>query len=108
MINVTRQKDGLRVEVRGEMEELLDELAHAAYSAACGMLDKKDRKLDRVEAALFAMALMEQYSNVYMYETGDKDGCLDMIRLLSRIDAKLPELLGDESDTEAGERGIMQ
>ena len=45
MINVTRGKDGLRVEGRGDAEELMGELAHAAYAAACGMLVSNDNSL---------------------------------------------------------------
>ena len=51
MINVTRQKDGLRVEVRGEAEALLNELAHATYTAACGILGAQDKKIAPAELA---------------------------------------------------------
>lgn len=108
MINVTRQKDGLRVEVRGEWEELIDELAHAAYAAACGMLDAQDKKIAPEEAALFTLALDEAIDLVYKDMTGDKRGCLDRCEWLMMMRMGNPGRLQQEIDAIFGEKEVVQ
>ena len=107
MINVTRGKDGLHVEVRGELEELLDELAHAAYAAACGMLGAKDNRLDPEGAALFMMALLEGIDLVYKDMTGDKQGCLDRCERLILLRTANPGRLQQEIDACLSEEGVL-
>lgn len=108
MINVTRQKDGLRVEVRGDAEELMDELAHAAYAAACGLLDAQDKKIAPEEAALFALALDEAIDLVYKAMTGDKRGYLDKCEGLMLLRMGNPDKCSEEVDKVLGKRGRLQ
>ena len=108
MINVTRGKDGLRVEVRGDAEELMDELAHAAYAAACGMLGAKDNRLDPEGAALFMMALLEGADLVYRDMTGDKRGCLDRCERLILMRMANPGRLQQETDAYLAGKGVVQ
>ena len=108
MINVTRQKDGLRVEVRGVWEELIDELAHAAYAAACGMLDAQDKKIAPEEAALFALALDEAIDLVYKDMTGDKRGFLSKCEVLMLLRMGNPDKLSEDVDKILQKRGLLQ
>lgn len=108
MINVTRQKDGLRVEVRGELEELMDELSHAAYAAACGALGAKDNRIDPEGAALFMLALLEGIDMVYKDMTGDKRGCLDRCEWLMMMRMGNPGRLQQEIDAIFGEKEVVQ
>ncbi|MGN0760156.1 MAG: hypothetical protein ACI4MU_13285 [Candidatus Ventricola sp.] len=108
MINVTKKKDGLRVEVRGEMEALLDELAHAAYAAACGMLGAKDKKIAPEELAVFALALDEAIDLVYKDMTGDKRGYLDKCEVLMLLRMGNPDKLSEDVDKILRKRGLLQ
>lgn len=108
MINVTRQKDGLRVEVCGEWEDLMDELAHAAYATACGLLGAQDKKIAPEEAALFALALDEAIDLVYKDMTGDKRGYLDKCEGLMLLRMGNPDKLGEDVDKILQKRGRLQ
>lgn len=108
MINVTKKKDGLRVEVRGEMEALLDELAHAAYAAACGMLGAKDKKIAPEELAVFALALDEAIDLVYKDMTGDKRGYLDKCEVLMLMRMGNTDKLSEDVDKILRKRGLLQ
>ena len=108
MINVTKKKDGLRVEVRGEMEALLDELAHAAYAVACGMLGAKDKKIAPEELAVFALALDEAIDLVYKDMTGDKRGYLSKCEGLMLLRMGNPDKLSEDVDKILRKRGLLQ
>lgn len=108
MISVTRGKDGVHVEVRGELEELLGELAHAAYAAACGVLGAKDNKIDPEAAALFMLALSEGIDLVYKDMTGDKRGCLDRCERLLLLRMTNPGRLQQEIDACLSKEGVLQ
>lgn len=108
MISVTREKDGLRVEVRGEWEELMEELAHAAYAAACGMMDAKDKKIAPEEAALFALALDEAIDLVYKNMSGDKRGFLDKCESLMLLRMGNPDKVLEAMEKRRKKRGLLQ
>lgn len=108
MINVTRQKDGLRVEVRGKTEALLNELAHAAYTAACGILGAQDEKIAPEELAVFALALDEAIDLVYKDMTGDKRGYLDKCEGLMLLRMGNPDKCGEDVDRILKKRGLLQ
>ena len=108
MINVTKKGDGLRVEVRGEVEELMEELAHAAYAAACGVLGAKDKKIAPEEAALFALALDEAIDLVYKAMTGDKRGYLDRCEGLMLLRMGNPDKCSEDVDKILQKRGLLQ
>lgn len=108
MINAKKNGKGVRVEVRGDVEELMDELSHAAYVAACGMLDAKDNRLDSEGAALFMMALLEGIDLVYRDMTGDKRGCLDRCERLMLMRTVNPGRLQKETDAYLAGKGVVQ
>lgn len=108
MINVTREKGRLRVEVHGELEGLMEELAHAAYAAACGMLAAQDKKIAPEEAALFALALDEAIDLVYKDMTGDKRGYLDRCEGLMLLHMGNPDKCGEDVDKILKKRGLLQ
>lgn len=108
MIDVKRKKDGLRVEARGRAEELLDELGHAAYAAACGMLGAKDNRIDRTGAALFAMALCEAIDLVYRETTGDKHGFMDELERMILLKMTNPDKLRKDVDAALEKEEVLQ
>lgn len=108
MISVTKKKDGLRVEVRGELEDLMEELAHAAYAAACGMLDAQDKKIAPEEAALFALALDEAIDLVYKDMTGDKRGFLGRCEGLILLRMSNPDKFSEDVNKILRKRGLVQ
>ena len=108
MINVTREKGRLRVEVHGELEDLMEELAHSAYAAACGMLGAKDKKIAPEELAVFALALDEAIDLVYKDMTGDKRGYLDKCEVLMLLRMGNPDKLSEDVDKILKKRGLLQ
>lgn len=108
MINAKKNGKGVRVEVRGDAEELMDELSHAAYVAACGMLEAKDSRIDPEGAALFMMALLEGIDLVYRDMTGDKRGCLDRCQGLMLLRMANPGRLQQEIDACLSKEGVLQ
>lgn len=108
MINAKKNGKGVRVEVRGEAEELMDELSHAAYVAACGMLGAKDNRIELEGAALFMMALLEGIDLVYRDMTGDKRGCLDRCEGLMLMRTANPGRLQKETDAYLARKGVVQ
>lgn len=108
MINVTREKGRLRVEVHGELEDLMEELAHAAYAAACGMLDAQDKKIAPEEAALFTLALDEAIDLVYKDMTGDKRGYLSKCEGLMLLRMGNPDKCSEDVARILRKRGRLQ
>lgn len=108
MINVTRKEDKLRVEVRGDVEELMVELSRAAYTTACGALDAKDNRIDPEGAALFMLALLEGIDMVYKDMTGDERGCLDRCERLILMRMANPGRLQQEIDACLSKEGVLQ
>ena len=108
MIDVKRKKDGLRVEVRGSAEELFDELGHAAYAAACGMMDAKDNRIERKAAALFAMALCEVIDLVYRETTGDRRGFMDELERMILLKMTNPDKLSKDVDATLAKEEVLQ
>lgn len=108
MISVTKEKGNMRVEVRGEWEELIDELAHAAYTAACGILGAQDKKIASEKLAVFVMALDEAIDLVYKDMTGDKRGFLDRCEKLILLRMSNPDKCGKDVDKILKKRGLLQ
>lgn len=108
MISVTKGKGHMRVDVRGKTEDLLDELAHAAYAAACGMLGDQDKKIAPEEAALFALALNEAINMVYEGMTGDKRGILEWCERLILQRMVNPDKCSEDVDKILQKRGKLQ
>lgn len=108
MINAKKNGKSVRVEVRGDAEELMDELSHAAYATVCGMLDAKDNRIEPEGAALFMMALLEGIDLVYRDMTGDKRGCLDRCERLMLMRTANPGRLQKETDAYLAGKGVVQ
>ena len=108
MIKVTREKDGIRAEAHGDGVDVLDELAHAAYAAACGMLDAQDPTIAPEEAAFFALALDEAIDLVYKDMTGDKRGFLSKCEVLMLLRMGNPDKCSEDVDKILRKRGRLQ
>ena len=110
MINVKRKRknDGMHVEVRGSAEELLDELSHAAYVAACGMMGAKDNRIERTKAALFAMALCEGIDLAYRQITGDRRGFMDELERMILLKMTNPDKLSNDVDAILAKEEVLQ
>lgn len=108
MINAKKNGKGVLVEARGSMVEVMDELTHAAYSVACGMLGSKDKKIDPEAAAIFLLALLEGIDLLYRDETGDKRGCLDRCERLILMRMANPGRLQQEIDACLSKEGVVQ
>ena len=108
MISVTKEKGHTRVEVRGETKDLLDELAKAAYAAACGLLGDQDKKIAPEEAAVFVLALGEAIDLVYKDMTGDKRGFLDKCESLMLLRMGNPDKVLEAMEKRRKKRGLLQ
>lgn len=108
MINAKKNGKGVRVEVRGDVEELMVELSHAAYATVCGTLGAKDNRIDPEGAALFMMALLEGVDLVYREMNGDERGCLDRCERLILMRMTNPGRLQQEIDACLSKEGVLQ
>lgn len=108
MINAKKNGKGVLVEARGSMVEVMDELTHAAYSVACGMLESKGKKIDPEAAAIFMLALLEGIDLLYRDETGDKRGCLDRCERLILMRMSNPDRLSEDVTRSLKKRGVVQ
>lgn len=104
MIKVTRDKDReIRTAVSGEALDVIDELAHAAYAAACGICGGEDKRLDAAKTALFALSLVECIDLVQSEMTGDKKGSV-----MHRCEHSILLRSVNPKAAEAEERGLLQ
>ena len=99
MIKVTREKDGIRAEAHGDGVDVLDELAHAAYTVACNMMDAKDQRLD-AQTTLVALTLVELIDLVQSEATGVKQGAV-----LRECEGKILARMVNHRERE---RGLLQ
>lgn len=100
MIKVTREKDGIRAEAHGDGVDVLDELAHAAYTVACNMMDAKDQRLDAQTTALVALTLVELIDLVQSEADGVKQGAV-----LRECEGKILARMANHRERE---RGLLQ
>ena len=92
----------------GSAEELFDELSHAAYAAACGMLGAEDNRIERKAAALFAMALCEAIDLVYRETTGDRRGFMDELERMILLKMTNPDKLSKDVDATLAKEEVLQ
>ena len=104
MIKVTRDKDRkISATVSGKSGDVIIELAHAAYTAACGIFGGEGKRLDADKTALFALILVEGIDLVQSEMTGDKKGSV-----MRRCEHSILLRSVNPKAAETEERGLLQ